>query len=112
VLESEAGIQKDDSAAAPSGLWVMNLEEYLNSLEDFTGIIEASDGAIVFTFWVKRGEVKAAKLVDGDFVVTGNSVLYFSSIPASDSMLVFFFAIHYFNNVLLSICKGTESDIH
>jgi hypothetical protein len=83
VLESEAGIQKDDSAVAPSaGLWVMNLEEYLNSLEDFTGIIEASDGALVFTFWVKGGEVKAAKLVDGDFVITGNSVLYFSSIPA------------------------------
>jgi len=82
VLESEAD-QKDDSAAASSGgLWVMNLEEYLNSLEDFTGVIEASDGALVFTFWVKRGEVKAAKLVDGDFVITGNSVLYFSGIPA------------------------------
>jgi hypothetical protein len=82
VLESEAG-QKDDSTTASSGgLWVMNLEEYLNSLEDFTGVIEASDGALVFTFWVKGGEVKAAKLVDGDFVITGNSVLYFSSIPA------------------------------
>jgi hypothetical protein len=81
VLESEAG-QKDDSTTASGGLWVMNLEEYLNSLEDFTGVIEASDGALVFTFWVKGGEVKAAKLVDGDFVITGNSVLYFSSIPA------------------------------
>jgi hypothetical protein len=82
VLESGAG-QKDDSVVASSGgLWVMNLEEYLNSLEDFTGIVEASDGALVFTFWVKGGEVKAAKLVDGDFVITGNSVLYFSGIPA------------------------------
>jgi hypothetical protein len=82
VLEGEAG-QKDDSAAASSGgLWVMNLEEYLNSLEDFTGIVEASDGALVFTFWVKEEEIKAAKLVDGDFVITGNSVLYFSGIPA------------------------------
>jgi hypothetical protein len=82
VLESGVS-QKDDSVVASSGgLWVMNLEEYLNSLEDFTGVIEASDGALVFTFWVKGGEVKAAKLVDGDFVITGNSVLYFSSIPA------------------------------
>jgi len=82
VLESEAG-QGDDSAVTPSGgLWVMNLEEYLNSLGDFTGIVEASDGAIVFTFWVREGEVKAARLVDGDFVITGNSVLYFSGISA------------------------------
>jgi hypothetical protein len=81
VLESEAG-QEDNSTASSAGLWVMNLEEYLNSLEDFTGIVEASDGALVFTFWVKGGEVKAAKLVDGDFVITGNSVLYFSGIPA------------------------------
>ncbi len=60
---------------------VANLEEYLCKLDDFTGIVEAFDGELNFTFWIKEGKIVAAMMDENGMKVKGNSVLYFCGIP-------------------------------
>jgi hypothetical protein len=76
--ESEVGLVDEHDNA---GL-VANIEEYLSKIGDFTGIVEASDGGLNFSFWVREGKIVAALMDDGGIKVGGNSVLYFCGIPA------------------------------
>ncbi len=71
-----------ESAGEEASSWVVNLESYLYSLEDYTGVVVASEGNTRFSFWLKNGKIVAALMDDEGYLVKGNAVLYFANLAA------------------------------
>jgi len=65
------------------GEWVMDLEDYVTKLKQYTGVVEAFDGAVKYVFWLKDGNIVAACMHDGGVEMKGVSVFYFANVPAT-----------------------------